>query len=119
MFLPKPANYLFYYFQDFSFWVWWRSVIGNMHFWALHSLGCLLIFIIIAAGHNGKVHTIAYLAPLVASIILVYIRRNYFWGFVSTTVFMALQIMANHPQMTYYLFIGLGFFSFPNCCALY
>ena len=84
----------------------WKYALLGATFFGLSTYFC----IIIAAGHNGKVHTIAYFAPLVASILLVYIRRNYFWGFVATTLFMALQIMANHPQMTYYLFIALGFF---------
>jgi hypothetical protein len=66
-------------------------------------------YIIIAAGHNGKVHTIAYFAPLLAGILLVYIRRNYIVGFIVTALFMGLQVAANHPQMTYYLFIALGF----------
>ncbi|ATL43746.1 YfhO family protein [Elizabethkingia sp. HX WHF] len=111
MFLPKPANYLFLLFSGFFFLGMvalrnWKYALLGATFFGLSTYFC----IIIAAGHNGKVHTIAYFAPLVASILLVYIRRNYFWGFVATTLFMALQIMANHPQMTYYLFIGLGFF---------
>lgn len=36
-------------------------------------------------------------------------RKQYIWGFIVTTLFMGLQIAANHPQMTYYLFIALGF----------
>lgn len=111
MFLPKPANYLFLLFSGFFFLGMvalrnWKYALLGATFFGLSTYFC----IIIAAGHNGKVHTIAYFAPLVASILLVYIRRNYFWGFVATTLFMALQIMANHPQMTYYLFIALGFF---------
>ena len=66
-------------------------------------------YIIISAGHNGKVHTIAYFAPLVAGIILVYFRKKYILGFITTALFAGLQICANHPQMTYYLFLGLGF----------
>jgi hypothetical protein len=61
------------------------------------------------SGHNGKVNTIEYFAPLLAGILLVYIRKQYIWGFIVTTLFMGLQIAANHPQMTYYLFIALGF----------
>ncbi|MCL1675586.1 YfhO family protein [Elizabethkingia meningoseptica] len=110
-FLPKPANYLFLLFSGFFFLGMvalrnWKYALLGATFFGLSTYFC----IIIAAGHNGKVHTIAYFAPLLASVLLVYIRRNYFWGFVATTLFMALQIMANHPQMTYYLFIGFGFF---------
>ena len=120
MFLPKPANYLFLLFSGFFFLGMvalrnWKYALLGATFFGLSTYFC----IIIAAGHNGKVHTIAYFAPLVASILLVYIRRNYFWGFVATTLFMALQIMANHPQMTYYLFIGLGFFFLSELlCAI-
>ncbi|HCR75841.1 MAG TPA: hypothetical protein DIW37_05450, partial [Chryseobacterium sp.] len=54
-------------------------------------------------------NTIEYFAPLLAGILLVYIRKQYIWGFIVTTLFMGLQIAANHPQMTYYLFLALGF----------
>ncbi|HPZ24895.1 MAG TPA: YfhO family protein, partial [Kaistella sp.] len=48
-------------------------------------------------------------APLLAGILLVYIRNKYILGFIVTALFMGLQVAANHPQMTYYLFIALGF----------
>ena len=109
-FLPKPVNYLFLLFA--GFFLLGMVVIRN---WKYALLGALFFglstyfHIIIAAGHNGKVHTIAYFAPLLAGILLVYIRKKYVWGFVVTALFMGLQIAANHVQMTYYLFIGLGF----------
>ncbi len=109
-FFPKPVNYLFLLFS--GFFVLGMVVVRN---WKYALLGALFFglstyfYIIIAAGHNGKVHTIAYFAPLLAGILLVYIRKNYIWGFIVTTLFMGLQIAANHPQMTYYLFIALGF----------
>lgn len=110
LFLPKPANYLFLLFSGFFFLGMaalrnWKYALLGATFFGLSTY----FYIIITAGHNGKVHTLAYFAPLLASIILVYFRKKYFWGFVCTTLFMALQINANHPQMTYYLFLGLGF----------
>ncbi len=110
MFLPKPVNYFFLLFS--GFFLLGMVTVRN---WKYALLGALFFglstyfYIIIAAGHNGKVHTIAYFAPLLAGILLVYMRKNYVWGFIVTTLFMGLQIAANHPQMTYYLFIGLGF----------
>ncbi|RQP10006.1 MAG: hypothetical protein EAS48_08020 [Chryseobacterium sp.] len=110
-FLPRPANYLFLLFAGFFY-----LGMATVRNWKYALLGAVFFglstyfYIIIAAGHNGKVHTIAYFAPLLASVIMVFFRRQYFWGFVSTTIFMALQLVANHPQMTYYLFIALGFF---------
>lgn len=109
-FLPKPINYFFLLFS--GFFLLGMVAVRN---WKYALLGALFFglstyfYIIIAAGHNGKVHTIAYFAPLLAGILLVYIRKNYIWGFIVTTLFMGLQIAANHPQMTYYLFIALGF----------
>lgn len=110
LFLPKPANYLFLLFAGFFFLGMvavrnWKYALLGATFFGLSTY----FYIIIAAGHNGKVHTIAYFAPLLAGILLVYFRKKYILGFITTTLFMGLQISANHPQMTYYLFIGLGF----------
>jgi hypothetical protein len=110
LFLPKPANYLFLLFAGFFFLGIvavrnWKYALLGATFFGLSTY----FYIIIAAGHNGKVHTIAYFAPLVAGIILVYFRKKYILGFIVTALFAGLQICANHPQMTYYLFLGLGF----------
>lgn len=109
-FLPKPANYLFLLFSGFFLLGMvatrnWKYALLGASFFGLSTY----FYIIIAAGHNGKVHTIAYFAPLLAGILLVYIRKKYILGFIVTALFMGLQIAANHPQMTYYLFIALGF----------
>lgn len=109
-FLPRPVNYLFLLFA--GFFLLGMVVVRN---WKYALLGATFFglstyfYIIIAAGHNGKVNTIEYFAPLLAGILLVYIRKKYILGFMVTTLFMGLQIAANHPQMTYYLFLALGF----------
>ncbi|WP_343659295.1 YfhO family protein [Chryseobacterium sp.] len=109
-FMPRPVNYLFLLFA--GFFMLGMVVVRN---WKYALLGATFFglstyfYIIIAAGHNGKVNTIEYFAPLLAGILLVYIRKQYIWGFIVTTLFMGLQIAANHPQMTYYLFLALGF----------
>ncbi|MDO5615907.1 MAG: YfhO family protein, partial [Cruoricaptor ignavus] len=109
-FLPRPANYLFLLFAGFFLLGLvatksWKYALLGATFFGLSTY----FYIIIAAGHNGKVHTIAYFAPLLAGILLVYIRKKYVLGFIVTALFMGLQIAANHPQMTYYLFIALAF----------
>lgn len=119
-FLPKPANYLFLLFSGFFFLGMvvvrnWKYALLGATFFGLSTY----FYIIISAGHNGKVHTIAYFAPLLAGILLVYIRRKYFWGFVATTIFMGLQIVANHFQMTYYLFIAIGFLFLSEMIRVY
>jgi len=109
-FFPRPVNYLFLLFAGFFLLGMvavrnWKYALLGATFFGLSTY----FYIIIAAGHNGKVNTIEYFAPLLAGILLVYIRKSYIWGFIVTTLFMGLQIAANHPQMTYYLFIALGF----------
>lgn len=109
-FLPKPANYIFLLFSGFFLLGMvavrnWKYALLGATFFGLSTY----FYIALAAGHNGKIHTVAYFAPLLAGILLVYIRKKYIIGFIVTALFMGLQIAANHPQMTYYLFIALGF----------
>ena len=110
-FLPRPADYIFLLFSGFFilgltlFKKWKYALTGSIFF----AVGAYF-FIIIAAGHNAKVHTIAYFAPLVAGILLLY-RKKYISGFVLTTLFMGLQLQANHIQMTFYLFLVMLIFA--------
>ena len=60
------------------------------------------LFIIIEAGHNTKAHAMAYMAPVLAGIIMAY-RRKLLRGAAITALFLALQLRANHLQITYYL----------------
>lgn len=109
-FFPRPVNYIFMLFAGFFLLGMvavrnWKYALLGATFFGLSTY----FYIAIAAGHNGKINTIEYFAPLLAGILLVYIRKQYIWGFIVTTLFMGLQIAANHPQMTYYLFLALGF----------
>ena len=61
------------------------------------------MYIIIGAGHNSKAMAIAYMAPVLAGIILTY-RGKYLWGGVLAALATALEIRAGHIQITYYLF---------------
>lgn len=63
-------------------------------------------FIYIEAGHLNKAYAIAYLPPIIAAVLLCY-RGSRLWGPVLLALFLALEIRANHVQMTYYLFIAL------------
>ncbi|MFD2598376.1 YfhO family protein [Sphingobacterium corticis] len=62
--------------------------------------------IYIEAGHMNKAYAIAYMAPIIGSIILCY-RGSWLWGGSLLALFMALEIRTNHIQVTYYLFIAL------------
>lgn len=104
-FLPRPADYIFLLFSGFFilgmilFRNWKYALAGSVFF----ALGAYF-YIIIGAGHNAKVHAIAYFAPLVGGIILLY-QRKFILGFILTALFMGLELSTNHPQMTYYLFL--------------
>lgn len=118
-FLPRPADYIFILCLGFFilglvlFKNWRYALLGSI----LFSMGTYF-FIIIAAGHNSKVHAIAYFAPLAAGIILLF-KRKYLLGFLLTTLFMALELCANHPQMTYYFgFVMLLYVLFELIDAL-
>ena len=75
----------------------WTSAIGAIAYGFTSYM-----FIIIGAGHNTKAMAIAYMAPVLAGIILTY-RGKYLWGSVLTAIALALQLRANHLQITYYL----------------
>lgn len=108
LWLPENVWYVFAYLL--GFYILLRAfdfrrelaVLGSI-IWAFSSY----FFIIIAAGHIWKVVALAYLPPMIGGIVLAY-RGKYVWGFVVTALFTALEIQANHVQMTYYyMFIVL------------
>lgn len=61
-------------------------------------------FIILDAGHSTKAIAVAYFAPIIAGILLA-LRGRYLMGAAMTALFLALEIRANHLQMTYYLML--------------
>ncbi|MCX7650964.1 MAG: hypothetical protein N2050_10520 [Flavobacteriales bacterium] len=57
--------------------------------------------VVIGAGHNAKAHAMALLPPLFAGMLMVF-RGRPFSGAALFGLFLALELKANHPQMTYY-----------------
>ncbi|WP_314967799.1 YfhO family protein [Phocaeicola abscessus] len=108
LFLPTYVWYVFamllgFYIllRAFDFNVW-LATFGAM-IWAFSSY----FFILIAAGHIWKFVTLAYIPPTIAGLVLTY-KGKYLWGGFLTALFVALQIMSNHVQMSYYfLFVIL------------
>lgn len=102
-FLPRPADYLFLYFIGFFLLMmalkveWKLAVLGSLSF----GFSTYLI-IIFGAGHNAKAHAIAYMPAVLAGVLYVF-QKRYLLGFIITAIAMALEIAANHIQMTYYL----------------
>jgi hypothetical protein len=63
-------------------------------------------FQILGAGHNTQAIALAYMPPMIGGIYYAY-RHNVIKGALLTAFFLALEIQANHPQITYYAFICL------------
>ncbi|MFC5195003.1 YfhO family protein [Bizionia hallyeonensis] len=102
-FLPRPADYLFLYF--IGFYILLLTLKVDFKLAALGALAfgfSTYLIIILGVGHNSKAHAIAYM-PLVLSGIILTFRKQYIAGFLLTAVAMALELVANHFQMTYYL----------------
>ncbi len=104
-FLPRPADYLFLYFVGFYILLCCMKVDYRLAIVGALAFGfSTYLIIIFGAGHNAKAHALGYLPILLGGIILVF-RKKYLWGFVLTAVAMALEIRANHYQMTYYFML--------------
>lgn len=109
LWLPENVWYVFVYLL--GFYILLRAFDFRQ---SLAALGAIVwafssyFFIIIAAGHIWKVIALAYLPPMIAGIVLAY-RGKYLWGLIVTTLFCALEIKANHVQMTYYYLFVIAF----------
>ena len=99
----RPASYFFV--AMFSFYLLmlvfgvnpWLGIIGSIAF-AFSSYN----FIIIQVGHNAKMLAIAYMPMVLASVVYAF-RKNRIAGSIFLGISLALEIIAKHPQITYYL----------------
>ncbi len=103
VFIPHPVRYIFLCCLGFYFLLQvlrvnsWLSIMGGLAF-GLSSY----FFICVDVGHNSKMAAIAYMAPVLAGIILTY-RGKMWMGAAVTALFLSMEIFSNHPQITYYL----------------
>ena len=101
--LPRPANYLFLlmagaYFMFVVLGIDWKtSLIGAVGF-----AFCSYSFIIMEVGHTSKTHAMAFMAPVLGSVLLAY-KGRVLLGAGLTAFFLSLQVATNHLQITYYL----------------
>lgn len=63
--------------------------------------------IIIAVGHITKAYAIAYMAPIIAGVFLIF-KRKYILGGIITLLFVGVQIATTHIQINYYTAIIIG-----------
>jgi hypothetical protein len=98
-FLPRPADYFL------SFYVLLLVLKADplkSFFGALAFGFSTYLIIILGVGHNAKAHAIAYMPLVVAGVLLVF-QRRFLVGGLLTMIAAALELNANHFQMTYYL----------------
>jgi len=106
-FLPRPADYMFLYFLGFYILLLALKIKPLKAFFGALAFGLsTYLIIILGVGHNAKAHAIAYMPMVVAGAILVY-QKRWIVGGLLTMVAAALELNANHFQMTYYLLIFL------------
>ncbi|MBT8234838.1 MAG: hypothetical protein KJO04_01490, partial [Bacteroidia bacterium] len=104
-FLPRPADYLFLYFLSFYILMWCLKMDFRLAVLGALAFGfSTYLVIILGVGHNAKAHALGYLPMLLGGIVLVF-RKKYIWGFLLTALAMALEVGANHYQMTYYFML--------------
>ncbi len=103
--LPSPANLLFgmmlgFFIMCLCLKMRWSVALFASIAWGFSSY----FIIIIGAGHIWKFLTLCYIPPTIGGLILIY-RGKWLAGAALTALFSALQLMSNHPQMTYYFLI--------------
>ncbi len=103
--LPFPCGVFFLYCIGFYILLRvldvnpWVSIVGSLAY-GFSSY----FFIILAVGHNSKADAIAFMAPVLAGVILAF-KGKRLQGAVLTAIALALELYSDHPQITYYLFL--------------
>jgi hypothetical protein len=82
----------------------WLSIAGAVAY-GLSSF----FFQILAAGHNTQAIALAYMAPMIGGIYYAY-RHDAIKGALLTAFMLSLELVGNHPQITYYAMICLLIF---------
>ena len=108
LWLPKPMNFFFlacicFYFLCMCLRIKpYAAILGALAF-----AYCTFTPIIITAGHDTEVLTLAYSPALIGAAILLF-NKKWLAGFSLTALFTALQIGSGHQQVSYYVFLILG-----------
>lgn len=107
--LPRPAGILFIAMLGFYILLMclrvnpWLAIAGAIAF-GFSTINILYL----GAGHMSKVNAIAYMAPALGGLILAF-RGKWLLGSAVFTLFLSLNLSANHLQMTYYLMFIMAF----------
>jgi hypothetical protein len=83
----------------------WVAIVGSLGF-----AFSTYLFIYLEAGHNSKVHAVAWMMPVLGSFYLIFKRNKIYLGASLLAVFLGIHLFANHYQMTYYLLFIVAFY---------
>jgi hypothetical protein len=109
LYFPHPSGAIFMCFLGFFILLLCLEINPWLAFAGALAYGfSSYFFIVLEVGHNSKANAISYLAPLLGGIILL-MRGKYRLGFAVSTLFMALELNANHVQISYYGFMIFAF----------
>ena len=106
--IDQPMSFIF--FAMVAFWAMllmmkvrrWPAVVGAVAYGL-----STYFFLIISAGHITKMWALVY-APLMVGSVWYAFKRNRWVGVAMTALFTALQVGANHPQITYYFIMVMA-----------
>ena len=105
LWLPKPLNFFFlacisFYFLCICLRIKpYAAILGAIGF-----AFCTYSPIIISAGHDTKMATLAYTPALMGALLLLF-DKKYLIGFTLAALFTSLQIGQGHQQISYYAFL--------------
>ncbi|MBL0912886.1 MAG: YfhO family protein [Bacteroidia bacterium] len=100
-FLCLVSGFLFFYALKFKPWV---NLIATLVF----TYSCFNI-VSIEAGHLNKILALALMPAIWAGAVLIF-DKKVIAGSVVSLIAVAMQLGFNHPQITYYTFLGLGIY---------
>ncbi len=112
--IPHPFDFIFVYLIGFYIALLcfnvnrWLAIIGAI----AYSFSSYLI-IIIVAGHIIKVAALGYLPPIIGGMHLAF-RGKYYIGTLIMCIFLGLQLLVDHLQITYYTLIIVLFYGFSE-----
>lgn len=105
LFLPRPISYFF--LASICFYFLTQILRINPYIGLIGGLAYAYTTynpIIISAGHDTKMMSIALLPAFIASLMLIY-NKKYLWGAALTAIITALLVGINHVQVIYYMLI--------------
>jgi len=114
LYMPRPVGENFIAFVTFYILLLTFGVRPYLAIAGAMAFGLSTFFIVsIQAGHMWKIRAIAYMPLVLAGFRLVF-SKKYLLGFILTSLALALELNANHLQITYYLFLLLLFYGFSE-----